>query len=220
LSLAAALLLGGLAAADEIRGVIVKTDADLKEFTLEARGRGLRGKTLLFHFDKDTEIRDSKKPGKVADLTAGRRVVVTYETQDGQRVASRIIVRGGALAAAMPAAPSGDAISGTLRRIAYTEREIVVVSAGAAGKSETETTLDVPADVKISRDQKAVGFRDLKEGEQVVVHPEKRDGRLLARSIEIGATASKARPPADGKLERLRQILDIIDSFRQMLPPR
>src|SRR5207248_11205841 len=81
--------------------------------------------------------------------------------------------------------PDGSPVTGILRRVSLTDRAIVVVGPGLSKTSEMETTLIVPKDVKVSHHQQAARFEDLKEGEAVVVSGEMRDGKLVAKSIEV-----------------------------------
>ena len=130
----------------------------------------------------------------------------------------------------MPPAPlKGEpgAITGLLRRVAITDREIVVVNAGAKGGPEIETTILVPDATKILRDQKSIRFQDLKEGEQVAVNAEKKGRKLLARSIQVGPVAGAMAPPqpnaapnANERIQRVREILKMVDGILQRLDER
>ena len=62
-----------------------------------------------------------------------------------------------------------------------------------------------------AKDQKAISFEDLKEGEQVLVQTDKRDGKLIARAILLGATSSVNKPPEPGpnNVQRLRSALKL-----------
>src|SRR5262249_15095767 len=222
LSLIATLFLSLTAVATELRGVILKVDAEKNQLTVEGRGLGVRGLTLTFALDKDVQILAGRKPAKLADLTPGRRVRVTYELQGERRVALLITLLGAPpTPAPPPVSPAGGGanLSGILRRISFTEREIVVVSTDAKGSVEVETTVSVPEDVKIAKDQKAVAFEDLKEGEPVVVQTDQRDGKLVARAILLGATSTVNKPPEPGpnNVQRLRTALKLIDVFLQMM---
>jgi hypothetical protein len=121
----------------------------------------------------------------------------------------------------VPAAPivGPNAVAGRLVRIGLTEREIVLISQGSQGAKETETTLLVPNDVKITRDQKAVGLEELKAGEQVSVRTEKRDGHLVATAIQSGGpvTAAMPAPSENRRIERIRQALKIADWLLQQM---
>jgi hypothetical protein len=99
--------------------------------------------------------------------------------------------------------------------VALTDRELVIISPGR------ETTVTVPEDAKISKDQKSLLFDDLKEGEQVIVQTEKRDGQLIARSVQVGPAAPvPAAPREERKIERFRQVLKTLDNYLQMLERR
>jgi hypothetical protein len=215
---------GWTIAAAEIRGVVIKADDKKQELTIDGRGKGARGLVLKFTLDQDTEILVDKKPGKVADLVPGKRVRVVYDLQDGRRVARLITLHGNAAAAAPALAPSSrdaNTVAGTLRRVAITDRELVVVNAGPKGGAELETTIQVPESIKISRDQKSIRFEDLKEGEQVSVATEKKDGTLTARSIQVGAApAANSGSGEERRIERLRQILKMVDEILQRMDER
>jgi hypothetical protein len=121
-----------------------------------------------------------------------------------------------------PNAISGpNTLSGRLQRVGLTEREIVVISPAAQGANETETTLLVPSDVKITRDQKALKFEELKTGEQVTIRTEKRDGHLVAAAIQAGgpvtAEMPSPPPPENRRIERIRQALKIADWLLQQM---
>jgi len=221
-SLLALLLFALPLPAAEVRGSIVKTDPDRKEFTIEARGKGMRGAHLTFQIDRDTQIRKGKDAGAMADLTSGERVRVVYEAEQGRRLALLVTVQVPLFSAppaplAPPLAPAtGGGLTGILRRIALTDREIVVITPPIKGGAETETTLLVPQDAKITRDQKPIRLEDLKEGETVTVSPEKKDGKLWAVSIQIGAVAALPPTPApDSRIAKIRQVLKMVDLFLQ-----
>src|SRR5262249_44673863 len=157
---------------------------------LDLRGVGLRGTSMTFSLAPDMKVTVGDKPGTMTDLVAGKRVRVTYEEQGGKRVATAVHVvailqtlqgLSGLLTApgpgpapapgAAPAAPApvpGVGLAGTLRRVAVTEREIIVASQGDGGQ-EKYTALAVPEDATISRDGKTIKLEDLKEGETVFV---------------------------------------------------
>jgi Cu/Ag efflux protein CusF len=210
-------MLAAAAPAAEVRGVLSKVDLDKNEITLEGRGKGARGMTFTFVVDPDTKVMFGDQAGTLKDLSPGKHVRVIYETRGDRTVA--LTIKGFALfAPAVPAVPAGTppradpgAVTGTLQRVAYTEREIVVVGPGAQGP-ETETTFRVPGDVKITRGDKAQTLDDLKEGERVAVTAEKRDGKLTATAIQVGDAA----PQAPKKESRLQRILEIAGRVMQM----
>ena len=211
LSLLAGLLIAVAAPAAEIRGIVIKVSSDKHELTLEARGRGLRGRVLTFTLNKDTQVLVGGQPGQLTELTTGKRVRVVYENQGGDRVAVLITLRGTA-PILEPALDDAHTVRGTLRRVAVTDREIVVVRPNARGGAEQETTLPVPDDARITRDQKPIRLEDLHEGETVTVRTDTKAGKVEARSIQAGTRA--AEPPLE-RGERLRQILKMLDTLRQ-----
>ena len=222
LSLFASLLLSLTASAAEIRGVILKADAAKNQLTIEGRGLGVRGAVVTVQLDTETQIQVGRRPAKVVDLTPGRRVRVVYDFKGDQRVALLITLQGGQPNPAPPAiaaAGKGDSVSGTLRRVSVTEREIVVIGPPTKGGEEAETTVSVPADVQITKDQKAIPFEDLKEGDPVLVQIEKRDNKLWAKSIQLGipANANPNPEPGQNQIERIRKALKLIDFVLQMM---
>jgi Cu/Ag efflux protein CusF len=228
------LIIGGLAAAEEFRGVIGKVDAGKNEMIVEGRGR-TRGLSLGFALDPDTRIMIGRDKGELADLQPGDRVRLVYEIRDGKRRALTVTVQSllrkpagtptEAAPAAAPAASGENSVAGSLAHIGLTEREIVVLSPGAKGEKDLETTLLVPADVKITKDQKPLKLEDLKEGEGVTVRTEKRDGKLVAATIQLGAPATTTsgsttamKPmPDNNRIQRMRKVLQIADWFLQQL---
>jgi hypothetical protein len=219
------LLLAGASAAAEVRGILSKVDLDRHEIVLEGRGRGARGVTFTFTVDRDTKVMFGDEPGRLDDLAAGKRVRISFEHQGNEDVALLIRALGkppahsAAAAAAAPAAPA-DAITGTLLRVAYTEREIVVVGPGPKGP-ETETTLAVPDKVPVTHGDRAISFDDLKEGEKVAVTAAKRDGKLTATAIYAGGAVPKGAPKGD-KVEKVMRIvgevLRVIQAMRADRP--
>jgi hypothetical protein len=207
LAIAVLILVAGRASAEEVRGIIVKVDPDKKQLVLEGKNRGFKGMVLHLKVRDDTEILVGRKPAKLADLVAGKRARVLFETQGNEPVALRISVADlsavaealrnltGGLQSSEPAPPPGissekapsdlSSVSGTLRRIARTDREIVVVGPGASKNSEVETTFLVPDNVTILRGQKLLRLEDLHEGERVTVSGEKKVGKLVAKSIKV-----------------------------------
>jgi hypothetical protein len=123
-----------------------------------------------------------------------------------------------------PAAPAlgPNMIAGRLARVGLTEKEITLISPGGQGAKETETTLLVPADVKISKDQKPLKLEELKEGEGVTVRTQKRDGHLVAAEIQAGGPGAMAMPqpqapPENRRIEKIRQVLKMADWFLQQM---
>jgi hypothetical protein len=229
-----ALVLSAPVLADDVRGVVVRADNNRHELVVEGRGKFARGAVFRFALDKDTEILVGQNRGELADLTPGKHVRVTFENDNGRPRALSVRVPnlaalgqgilpaiGGPAApppAPVPALAGGPtSVAGTLRRISYTDREIVVVAAGPKGAAAMETTVQVPPSAKISRDQKPIAFDDLKEGEPAVVETQKKGNQLVARSVQAGIATAAAPAPApppgpERKIERVRQILKMIDA--------
>jgi hypothetical protein len=214
--------------ASEIRGIVIKADQKGHEITLEARGKGWRGVVLRIEINDDTQVRQGKQEARFADLAPGKRVRILFEEREGRRIASTIQIvglpalfpsPGEATAPGVPMTKDANAIAGVLRRISVTGGEIVVVSVAPGEKVERETTLVVADNAKIVRSGQPIRLEELKEGEPVVVHADKNDGKLLARSIEAGSTAgiSPATPPRETRIEKVRRILQRIDGYLQMV---
>jgi hypothetical protein len=222
LSLCTGLLLSLTASAAEFRGVIIKADPAKNQLTIERRGLGIRGAIVTFQLDKDLQIQAGGKPANVTDLSPGRRVRVVYDFRGDQRVARLITLQGGQPSPAVPAvsaAGKANGLSGILRRVSFTEREIVVISPTTKEGTDVETIVSVPEDAKISKDQKTISFDDLKEGDQVLVQAEKRDDKLWAKSIQLGVTANPNTnaQPGQNNIQQMRKALKLVDFLLQMI---
>lgn len=215
-SLVVILLVTVAGRADEVRGVVTKVDPDRKEIVLEGRGKGLRGRTFTLTVAPETRIQVGQKAAQLGDLTAGKRVRVSFETRGGKHVAisvSSLDLLANLLGSSAPApspgpAPAvnaaGDTVAGELRRVALTDRELVVV--GADGR---ETVLAVPEELAVVRNGKPASFEDLKQGEQAVVRFVARDGKRVATSVQVGEGAATA--PQENRIQRLRRVLKYVD---------
>ncbi|HZY87667.1 MAG TPA: hypothetical protein VFE78_22705 [Gemmataceae bacterium] len=210
LGLMLGLACGTAACADEVRGRIVGVDPDKHQLRVEVRGR-FRGQTLTLQFDDKTQVAFGTQAARAADLTADRRARVVYEDRDGKKVATSIRVLGPRPASAAPA--DANTITGTLQRVAPTERELVVVGPGAKGP-QTETTVAVPEGVKIVKGDKTLTIDVLKEGEQVTVRVDRRGGRPKAVSVHVGPLPAAERSDVIPRLRTALQIADMI--LRQM----
>lgn len=221
LALLAGLALAVAASAATVRGVLIRVDPAKKVIELEGRGLGVRGATLTFALSAEARVMFGDQAGTLADLEVGRRVRVEFEADGDHKVALVIHVLGtrpASPAVAVPAA-NGDAVTGVLRRVGYSDREIVVVGPGAKGP-ETETSVDVPESARIVRDGKAATLDDLKEGDAVTVQVEKKDGRALALSIRVGAGPASTAKPASKVIPRIRIILKVVDQVLQSMEDR
>jgi hypothetical protein len=217
LALLTALALAPASPGAEIRGRIGRVDLDKNEFVIEPPGR--RAEPLTLRLDKDTQILFGRQAGTPADLPEGRRARVEYEARDGQLVARAVHVVGAAPARRAATLPAGEGLAGVLRRIALTDREIVVVGPGAKGP-ETETTIAVPEGAKILKGDKAIALDDLKENEAVRVQVEKRDGRLTAVKVEVGLAGPAGPAPADQRQDfvpRIRRVLQLVDKVLEQM---
>jgi hypothetical protein len=202
---------GGMAAADEIRGVIAKADTAKKELVVELRGRSGRDQSMTFQLSRDTRIQVGRQAGEPSDLRSGARVRIRYQTHEGQRVASEVIARGGKRTPATAHSPE-NTISGTIHRIIFTEREIIVVGPGRGGEKQAETTVLVPESARIMKDGKPLKLDDLREGDPVVVRADKLDGKLAAVSVEVKAPVDMVQ-----RIEQIRQALRVADFVLQQI---
>ncbi len=199
-----------LSAADVV-GVITGVDLDKKEVSIEGRGRA-RGKMLTLVLDADTQVLFGKQAATASDLVNGRRVNVEYEDRDGKQVARVLHVHGPKPTASAVPTDKG-ALTGILRRVALTDREIVVIGPGEKGK-ETETTVAVPETARIMKGGKAVSLEALKEDDPISVAAEKRDGRLTATTIQVGPGGPAEKATV---VPRIRIALKVIDAVLQQL---
>ena len=145
----------------------------------------------------------------------GRRVRLDYEARDGKLVVTTIIAPPGARQVTPPAKTADNAVTGTLQRVALTDREIVVIG----GDGKNETTFSVPESAKIVKNDKSVKLDDLKEGDKVAVAGEKRDGKRLASTIQVGGSGLPAGNDKP-RVARLRSILQMVDQFLEMAEKR
>jgi hypothetical protein len=217
--LAVCVLLGAAAAlpaADTARGVVASFDPDSKQLQLGERPV-LGRPPLTFVLAPDAVLLHGRRPAAPTDLVPGRRVRIEYEMRDGRMVARTVHLLGVGAAPAMPPQEMrGDELAGALRRVALTDREIVVVGPGGRG-ADTETTVVVPPGVAVLRAGKAVGLEGLKEGEAVRVRVEKRDGRTVAVQVTAGDGGDRK---AD-LIPKIRLGLRLLDlALEQMEPKR
>lgn len=89
-------------------------------------------------------------------------------------------------------------LRGALRRIAPTEREIIVAAQGPAG--EQYAVFAVPDTARILRDGQPIAFEALRPEEPAVVRGEKRNGKLTAVTVQVGQVAPEAAAPAGNTL--------------------
>ncbi len=226
LTLIAGLTLAATAPAEMLRGVIIGVDLAKKEVVLDGRGRGVRGAAVSFSLSDKTEVLFGDQVGAPSDLETGRRVRIEYQFTDAGNMALVIRVIGGSRPATplvpdVPPVPTDDgALTGVLRRVGYSDREVVLVGPGAKG-AETETTIRVPPAVKIIKDGKEATLDDLKEGDGAAIQADKIDGRLAASSIQVGPGAAPLPPKRGGRfIPKLRNALQIVDQLLKGLDDR
>jgi hypothetical protein len=216
-------LLAGLActltgAAAEVRGRIVRVDLDKNELQLEAR-RPVRGQPLTLALGPKTEVFFGNQAGALTDLEANRRARIVYEDRDGRPFAQTIRVLGPRPArtpARAPAQADGNVVTGVLRRVALTDREVVVIGPGPRGP-QTETTVAVPEGARITRGDKAIAFDALREGEQVKVLVGRKEGGMVAVSIHAGPGDPPAMRQRAGMIPRLRRALQVADAILEQI---
>ena len=222
-SLLTCLSLTGAASAAEVRGVISKVD--LANNQLKVIGRGPdRGTEWTFHFEGESRVLFGRKVGALSDLKEGRRARVEYDLREGRAIARIVHATGPGPAqpARRPAgpapAPRGDGVTGVLRRVALTDREIVIVGPGPRGK-ETETTLAVPETVRVMKGNKAIAFDALQEGETVSVRVERRDGKAVAVAIQVGPGSAVPGPRGMNPdlIPKARLLLQLADRILQQM---
>jgi hypothetical protein len=212
IGLAAILVLPAALSAAEVRGIIASVD--LKKGELVLNNVKPRRADSTYTITDKTAVFFGKEPGALKDLPIGRHANVEFEERDGRTVVTTIRVHG--RPPVVKAAVDSSAISGTLRRIAVTDREIVVVGPGAKGP-QTETTIAVPETARVLRDGKAIAFDELKEGEGVIVAVEKQDGRLAAKTLQVGMAVAPPTATESNVIPRLRLLLRIADSILQQM---
>jgi hypothetical protein len=211
------------APANEVRGVVARVDPDKKELQLDGRGAA-RGSVLAFTLDASTEVMFGRQAAAPVDIPVGRRVRIQYEVRAGKAVAKVIHVTGARPARPTPRPERGTddgALVGRLWRVGLSDREITVLGPGDRG-AEKESVIAVPETAKLLRDGKPINLNDLKEGESVRVQAEKRDGKLVAKSVEAGVSAPTTPAGTDrGRfLSRLRLALQVVDGILKQLEDR
>jgi hypothetical protein len=217
------LVIVGSALAEEVRGRIVAVDLDGKELLLEGRNRG-RGVQYRFVLTADTHVLFAGEPGKLSDLPTRRLARITFEDGDGKAVA-RVIrlplplraITGKAPPPTAAERPGGDVVTGTLQRIAVTDRELVVIGPGAKG-NEAETTIAVPEGTPILRDGKKIDLVGLQEGEAVSVQVDRKEKQLKAVSVQAGKVVPQAGAMRNNDVvPRVRQALKVLDAILQQM---
>jgi hypothetical protein len=229
LALIAGLTLAAAAPAELVRGVVSRVDLDKKELQLEGRGRGVRGAELTFILSDKTSVLFGDQAGALSDLEPGRRVRIDFEATGAGNSALVIHVLNGRKPAAadvpdvppVPAVPTdGDALTGVLRRVGYSDREVVLVGPGAKG-ADAETTVSVPEAARIVKDGKDATLDDLKEGDGAAIQVEKKDGRLSALSIQVGPGVAPAPESRRAKvISKVRKALQMVDQVLQGIEDR
>jgi len=201
--LVAGLLFALPVSAAEFVGVVTRVDPEKKELQVEGRLR-TRGQSYTFALTPQTQVLFGSQPGRVDEIPVGRRVHVAFEGAGERPEAKLVRVNGSRPATTAPDA--ADVVAGVLRRVGLTDREVVVVGPGAKGPA-TETTVAVPESARLTRDGKAVGLDQFKEGDTVRVRVEKREGKPVAVAVEVGEPAKSDVVP------KIRFILRLADGI-------
>jgi len=238
-SLFCLVLLTGNVRPDEARGTISRIDPDRRQIVVLVSGRGVHRLPMTFYLDDNSQITAGNQAATISDLRTGQRARIYYEMREGHRVATGITVHallgklgdidlGGALGGVLGGAAPGkngepplatepqdaNAIRGVLQRVAITDREIVTVGPNSKGEGEVETTIRVPQSASVTRDGQPIKFEDLKEGQSVIVHADSRNGKIVARDVQLGSA-----PPRQGaaarsdRVEKIRRFLKLVDAL-------
>lgn len=210
----------GSAAAEEMRGIIKMVDPAKGELVAESRVGRNRGLPVTFRLGKDTQVLAGREIAAIEDLKPGMRARIAFERQNGSLVATGISVRETLTKSDPQPPPDVNTLTGTIARISFAEREIVVVGPGPKGDPKTESLWTLPENMSITREKKAIKFDDLREGERVVIRTEVRNDKTVPVSVEVGVPAA-AVAEQNPRLERLRRVLKITDLIlEQMAGPK
>lgn len=170
------------------------------------------GLALDFILGRDAPVRIKSGPRKQGEK--GARVRVRVEHRRGGKVDVDVNIptpQRGPAPVGLPA--DGNSLAGVLQSISLTEREIILVGLGPNGGREVETTLLVPEEAKVTRDQKTIQLEDLKEGERVVVRTDTVKGKKVVQSIQAGEGAMVGA----GNPDRLSQALNLAELILNLI---
>lgn len=230
-------------------GVITRVDNEKNEVIVEIRGPA--GRTLSVIVGKTTQV-SIGKPAGAANLPAPRQgVQVRVDLPCGPCGNGTSIVNvqvnpttngskpaPGAQNTNPAPPPKGDpaevlpvptptdgvsSVTGTLRRIGLTDREITVANLGRNGQ-EKYTTITVPEKALIARNGKTIKLEELKDEEGVTVRMETRDGKNTAVSIQAGSAPLPSQPqsaaprPNDTKGPTLPRVRQVLKSLNGTMP--
>jgi hypothetical protein len=224
------------ALADEARGTISRIDPERRQIVVVVNGRGVHHLPMTFDLDENFQITAGNQAARITDLRTGQRARIYYEIRAGRRVALGITVRGrlgdidlgGALGGILGGAAPGkngepplatepedaNAIRGVLQRVAITDREIVTVGPNSKGEGEVETTISVPQSAPITRDGQSIKFEDLKEGQSVTVHTDSKNGKIVAKDVQLGSQPPRPAGTAKSdRIEKIRRFLKLVDAL-------
>jgi hypothetical protein len=196
----------------EIRGRIADVDLKKNEVRVEGRLR-YRGQDLTLTLTPETRVLFGGEAGALTDLETGRVARVSYERDKaGMPVAEVIRVVGRkprGTGDRAEAEKGGPRVRGVLRRVALTDRELVVIGPGEKGP-KTETTIAVPEKAPVLRDGKPIAFDELREEEKVAVEVKTDDGKKVAVTVYVGAEVRKGRDRVE-MIRKIRQGLQAAD---------
>src|ERR1700694_1460741 len=88
------LAVGGMVAADEVKGTITGVNPDTKELVIEVRTKAARGLSMSFNLAADAKVSLSHEAASISDLKTGEKVRVLYEIRDGKRIALAVSAHG------------------------------------------------------------------------------------------------------------------------------
>lgn len=211
LTLGTVCLLVSAASAAEVRGVITKIDPAKNELVVDIKGvLAAKGELMTLYLPADATVQIGlvgPQPGTLKSLAAGQRVRVVFDDRNGKKMVQLVRI----VALLSPSDPpagnpnpnpnplpptgngAGNVVSGTLRYIGLSERDILLAHAGAGGK-EAYTPIQVPETARINRDKQQIRLEDLKSEEAVAVQFEMKDGKRVALAIQAGESADLPFP--------------------------
>ncbi len=193
----------GLLRGADVRGVVVRVDPEKNEVHLDQRGLGRRGRPLTVVLTPNTQFQVGRSPGRLSDVVVGKRLRIDLEEKDGKLFARSIQVVQ-ILPLTPPTPPDAghtpppatrEGVTGELRRVGYTDREVVVIGPGNKGP-QTETILKVPDDVKVFQDGKPLPFEELPYGVLATIQTGQEKGKATARVIQVGKQVPEAAMPS------------------------
>ena len=155
-------------------GTIVKVDG--KNIVVQQMARGGAGKEVTVATDDKTTFVVDCEDGKLADLKADMRVIITPETGTATKVDA-----------------TSKGLSGQIVKVDGKEVTVGVRAPGATETKEQKVTTDEKT--KVFVDGKAAKLEDLKAGMRVTVLPETGNAAKIIARAGMGG----GRPPGGGR---------------------